>query len=80
MDKMKQTLFIKCILAEDSLKTSIALYGEGLETYLKRENYESLLDLVEDAGWYEEYRSFKIMAALYYAQQQQDVKRLANTA
>lgn len=79
MDEMKRTLFIKCILAEDSLKYSREVYGEGLETHLKRENYGSLLDLIENAGWYEEYRSFKIMAALYYAQQNH-IKRLASSA
>ena len=67
MSKIKQVLFIKTILAEEALKNSQIRNGEGYETHLHRNNYESLLDLIEKSGWYEEYRSFKIMAALYYA-------------
>lgn len=71
MDKTKQTLFIKTIIAEESLKHCLVSEGEGFEAYLKRENYENLLDLIEQAGLYEEYRSFKIMAALYFANRQE---------
>ena len=67
MNKYQQALFIKAILAEEALKRSVNRVGEGYETYLCRRNYEDLLDLIETSGWYEEYRSFKIMAALYYA-------------
>ena len=67
MDKYKQALFIKTILAEEALKDSEHRNGAGYETHLCRRNYEDLLDLVETSGWFEEYRSFKIMAALYFA-------------
>ena len=59
--------FIKTMLAEEALKDSELRNGEGYETHLIRKNYEDLLELVEKSGWYEEYRSFKIMAALYFA-------------
>ena len=78
METIKITLFIKTILAEDSLKNSMIREGEGMETHLKREHYENLLDLIEQSGWYEEYRSFKIMAALYFAGRK-DKKQLPQT-
>lgn len=67
MNKYQQALFIKTILAEEALKGSEHRNGAGYETHLCRRNYEDLLDLVETSGWFEEYRSFKIMAALYFA-------------
>lgn len=66
---IKQTVFIKAIIAEENMKRTLALFGEGHEAELARNNYEDLLDLIEKSGWYEEYRSFKIMAVLYYANQ-----------
>ncbi len=69
MNEKKKNLFIKCILAEESMNASRMMHGEGMETHLKQQNYFDLLDLIEEFGWYEEYRSFKIMAALYVAQQ-----------
>ena len=68
MNKIKQNLFIKAILAEESMNSCRMMHGEGMETHLKQQNYYDLLDLIEEFGWFEEYRSFKIMAALYAAQ------------
>lgn len=79
MEKIKQNLFIKCILAEENMKNSRIKYGEGMETHLKQQNYYDLLELIEESGWFEEYRSFKIMVALYYAQHAH-VKSLPNIA
>lgn len=70
MDEMKKTLFIKTAYADEALKASERQNGAGYETYLCRRNYEDLLELIEQSGWYEEYRSFKIMAALCYAERQ----------
>ena len=67
MGNYQQALFIKTILAEDALNRSITRNSECYETHLYRRNYEDLLDLIEVSGWFEEYRSFKIMAALYFA-------------
>ena len=67
MNNLKQLLFIKAILAEESLNRSIMIKGEGIETHLNRQNYENMLELIEKSGWYEEYRSFKIMAVLCFA-------------
>lgn len=71
MDKYQQALFIKTVLAEEALKNSELRNGAGYETHLCRRSYEDLLDLIEASGWYEEYRSFKIMAALYIANKSQ---------
>lgn len=79
MDSIKQTVFIKTIIAEENMKRILALFGEGYEAELSRKNYEDLLDLVEKSGWYEEYRSFKIMAVLFYSNGNVN-KKLMNTA
>ena len=70
MDEMKKALFVKTVYAEEALKDSEIRNGAGYETHLCRKNYEDLLDLIEISGWFEEYRSFKIMAALYCAKRQ----------
>lgn len=67
MEKVKQTLFIKTIIAEETLKRNLDQYGEGYETYLCWENYNNLLDLIVESGRYEEYRGFKIMIVLRFA-------------
>lgn len=79
MDEMKRTLFMKTIYAEETLIASELRNGAGYETYLCRRNYEDLLELIEQSGWYEEYRSFKIMAALYFANRQ-NCRQLPSTA
>lgn len=67
MEEMKKALFMETVLAEETLKNSINRNGAEYETFLCRRNYEELLDLIEASGWFEEYRSFKIMTALYLA-------------
>lgn len=79
MNRVKQVLFIKAILAEKALNRSLLTQGESYETHLCRQNYEDLLDLIEKSEWYEEYRSFKIMAVLYFADKDKiDRKRLSS--
>ena len=80
MDSIKQTVFIKTIIAEENMKRILALFGDSHEAKLARNNYEDLLDLVEKSGWYEEYRSFKIMAVLFYSNSGNANKKLMNIA
>ncbi len=68
MKEIKQALYINCFMAEEALKRSVRINGENAaETYKKRIAYESLLQVIEDAGEYEEYHSFRIMVVLRYA-------------
>ena len=65
MNEIKKALFINCFMAEEALKRSVRIDGEtAAETIRKKAAYESLLQVIEDAGEYEEYHSFRIMLTL----------------
>lgn len=65
INEIKKALFINTILAEESLKESIEICGPADSvTMRKRVKYETLLQVIEDSGSYEEYRGFRIMVAL----------------
>ena len=68
MDEIKKALYLNCFMAEEAYKRSVRINGENAkETFKKKVTYESLLQVIEDAGEYEEYRGFRIMVMLRYA-------------
>lgn len=70
MNEIKKALFINCIMAEEAYKRSVRIDGKtAAETIRKKAAYESLLQVIEDAREYEDYRSFRIMLALRCAKE-----------
>lgn len=70
MNDIQRSLFINCLIAEEAYKKSLLLNGKAsLETKQKKTVYESLLQVIEDSGEYETYRSFRIMVVLRLAKE-----------
>ena len=65
MNEIKKSLYVNCFIAEEAYKRSVRANGENAaETVKKQVAYESLLQVIEDAGEYEEYRGFRITVVL----------------
>lgn len=70
MNDIQKSLFINCMIAEESYKESIHLHGKASpETKQKKTAFESLLQVIEDSGEYEAYRGFRIMVVLRFAKE-----------